>query len=365
MGQSVAPVLLQEAEGYADDRLPRAWGGPAGSGTLRADPGDFFVEEVLGFEPEGEGEHLLVFIEKRELNTADVAEALRRCAGVRPVDVSFAGLKDRRAVTRQWFSLYLPGRADPDLRDIEGGQLRILRTARHSRKLRRGALRGNRFHLVVRDFEGDAGQAGSLLEQIARYGFPNYFGAQRFGRGNSNLLRAAQLFSGDRRMRRPQRSLCLSAARSLLFNHVLAARVRAGTWRQPLPGDVFQLAGRTTLFRAEAIDDELRRRCDALEIHPTGPLWGRGGRVQPGGEAAAAETALLAGLAAWREGLDAAGLEADRRALRAVAEDLAWSRAGATWDLTFGLGRGVYATSLAREWLAVGGPGGGLLEAGD
>lgn len=351
-----APVLLHQAEGYADEQLPRAWGGPAGRGTLRAEPGEFFVEEELGFAPDGEGEHLFVFVEKKELNTADVAEMLRRHAGVRPVDVSFAGLKDRRAVTRQWFSVYLPGRADPDLRDIESARLRVLRTARHSRKLRRGALRGNRFHLVARDFDGDADQAAEVLQQIARYGFPNYFGAQRFGRANSNLVRAAQLFGGDRRMRRPQKSLCLSAARSLLFNRVLAARVTAGTWQSPLPGEVFQLAGRTTLFRAEAIDDELLRRCAALEIHPTGPLWGRGGRVRPDGPVAAAEVVVLAEFEAWEAGLEGEGVEGDRRALRAVAEALEWSASGTTWELAFGLGRGVYATSLMREWLAAAGP---------
>ena len=361
--QPMTAVLLHQAESYADERLPRAWGGAAGHATLRAEPADFFVEEDLGFVPEGEGEHLFVFVEKKELNTPDVAEALRRCAGVRPVDVSFAGLKDRRAVTRQWFSIYLPGKADPDLRDIASERLRVLRTIRHPRKLRRGALRGNRFRIIARDFTGDVEQAGAVLNHLATRGFPNYFGAQRFGRGNSNLVRAAQLFGGDRRMRRPQRSLCLSAARSFLFNRVLAARVTADTWQRPLPGEVFQIAGRKSLFRAGESDDELHRRCDALEIHPTGPLWGRGGRVWPDRQVAATERDALAGLAAWQEGLESQGMEGDRRALRAVVEALEWSVSGRTWELAFGLGRGVYATSMTREWLAFAGPDGQVLSA--
>ena len=344
--------LVAEAMSYADSQLPRAWGGPGGRGTLRAGPADFFVEEDLGFEPDGEGEHLFVFVEKKALNTADVAEALRRCVGIKPVDVSFAGLKDRHAITRQWFSLYLPGKADPDMGVLEGEQLRILRTLRHSRKLRRGVLRGNRFRLRVRDFTGDADRVGEVLARIAAQGFPNYFGAQRFGRANSNLVQAAQLFDGSRRLRRPQKSLCLSAARSMLFNRVLAARVAGDNWQHPLPGEVFQIAGRKSLFRADALDEELHRRCEALEIHPTGPLWGRGGRVWPSGPAAAAEQAALADLAAWQTGLEAEGLEGDRRALRAVAGGLEWEEKGNGWELTFSLGRGVYATSLMREWLA-------------
>jgi tRNA pseudouridine13 synthase len=345
------PLALQ-ARAFSLVESPRAWGGPAGHGLLRVTPEDFFVEEIPGFEPEGEGEHLLLFIEKRDLNTVDVANVLRRASGVRQVDVSYAGLKDRFAVSRQWFSIYLPGKADPALSDIEGDHLRVLRAVRHSRKLRRGALRGNRFRLVVREFSGDPGRVEEILAAIARDGFPNYFGAQRFGRNNSNLVTAAELFSGKRRMRRAQKGFPLSAARSMLFNRVLASRITGGHWNRPLEGEVFQLAGARGLFRETVLDDELLRRCADLEISPTGPLWGRDARVQPQGAARDAEYRALAEYWPWCEALEKEGLEGDRRALRATAAELHWSFRNDQIEMEFVLGRGSYATALVREALA-------------
>jgi tRNA pseudouridine13 synthase len=350
--------LVRQAESFDVHVLARAWGGPAGHGLIRVSPEDFRVDEQLGFETEGEGEHLFVHVEKRGLNTPDVAGLLSKVTGVPPMAVSYAGLKDRWAVTRQWFSVHLPGKSDPNLSEMESEQIRVLATSRHSRKLRRGALRGNRFRLVVREFAGDPALAEQRLDRIARHGFPNYFGEQRFGRRNSNLVLAVRLFSGKRRMKRAQRGLCLSAARSLLFNELLSARIVAGTWNRPLDGEVFQLDSARSLFREERTDDVLNLRCDALEIHPTAPLWGRDGRLQALGEALAAELAVLDAFLFWRQGLERAGVEADRRPLRAVAEGLEWNRDGPNWELCFALGRGSYATSLLREWLDVSAIGG-------
>jgi tRNA pseudouridine13 synthase len=347
-----ADSLALQARAYSLVESPRAWGGPAGHGLLRVDPEDFFVEEIPGFEPDGEGEHLLLLVEKRELNTADVANALRRLCGVRQVDVSYAGLKDRYAVSRQWFSVYLPGKADPPLPDIESDRLRVLKAVRHSRKLRRGALRGNRFRLVVREFSGDADRVDEIFAAIARDGFPNYFGAQRFGRNNSNLVTAAELFHGKRRVRRAQKGFPFSAVRSMLFNRVLASRITGGHWNQPLEGEVFQLAGARGLFRETVLDDELLRRCADLEISPTGPLWGRDARVQPLGAARDAEYRALAEYMPWCEALEKEGLEGDRRPLRATAAELRWAFRSDQIEMEFVLGRGSYATALVREALA-------------
>ena len=347
-----ADALVLQARAFSLVELPRAWGGPAGHGLLRVRPEDFFVEEIPGFEPDGEGEHLLLLVEKRDLNTVDVANALRRLSGVRQVDVSYAGLKDRFSVSRQWFSIYLPGKPDPSFGEIEGDRLRVLKAVRHSRKLRRGALRGNRFRLVVREFSGDPGRVDGIFAAIARDGFPNYFGEQRFGRNNSNLVTAAELFARGRRMPRAQKGFALSAARSMLFNRVLASRIDSGHWIRPLEGEVFQLAGARGLFRETVLDDELRRRCADLEISPTGPLWGRDARVQPLGAARDAEYMALAEYMPWCEALEKEGLEGDRRALRATAAELHWAFRNDHIDMEFVLGRGSYATALVREALA-------------
>ena len=336
--------------------LPCAWGGPVGRGVLRASAEDFQVVEDLGVEASGAGEHVLLKIRKRNLNTAEVAAHIARLAGVRPRDVSYAGLKDRRAVTTQTFSVHLPGKEDPDWRDLEGDNLQVLGAVRHHRKLRRGTLRGNAFTLRVRKFSGDPDALAARMQQVAEKGVPNYFGAQRFGRDGNNLLRAQALFAGEiKKVRRDKRSIWLSAARSWLFNKVLAARVEDDSWNRLLPGDVMQLAGARGQFMAEADDAELASRLDRQEVHITGPLYGKAGRaLQPQSVAGELEQALLSEEASWLEGLRRFGLEADRRPLRLTVTDLQWQLQQDTLELHFSLVSGAYATAVAREWFQSG-----------
>ena len=333
-----------------DTDLPFAFGGPAGSGRLRVEPEDFVVREIPICAPDGSGEHVWLYIRKRNANTEWVARQIARFAGAAPRDVSFAGLKDRRAVTEQWFSVQLPGRADPDWARLEVEGVTVLQAARHSRKLRRGALRGNRFEIRVRGFDGDRALAEARLRALAARGVPNYFGTQRFGRDGGNLEAAARMLRGEgRRPARHERGLYLSAARSHLFNQVLAARVAAGTWDTLLDGDVLQLDGGRAWFVADAGDAELPRRLQGMEVHPTGPLWGRGDPATQG----AARALELACLEPWREwcaGLERAGLEQDRRALRVRAAELSWSWADESeLSLAFALPSGSYATALLHE----------------
>lgn len=351
--------LQQQASEYHVDAHPRAWGGSAGRGLLRAVPEDFFVEEELGFEPEGEGEHLYVFIEKRQLNTQDVAETLRKMAGVEPADVGYAGLKDRRAVTRQWFSLRLADARDPDFSSIENTSLRLLHSVRGRHKLQRGDLDGNRFVLVIRNFQGDRARAESILQSIQTGGFPNYFGAQRFGRDNSNLFGALEVFEG-RRLERWLRGICLSAARSLLFNQVLDARVSMEKWNSPLEGDVFEIAGTGSCFLDFSKDlAAMSERCRLGEIHPTGPLCGGRPRTLPRSEAKTVEALALQPYAEWCSELEKQRVAASRRSLRGFARDLGWSVEKDTWELRFSLGSGSYATALLREWVEAADKGGG------
>jgi tRNA pseudouridine13 synthase len=330
--------------------LAYAWGKPPATGRLRQYPEDFRVTEIPLLEPDGEGEHVWLWIRKRGENTLYVAEQLSRLAGVHPRQVSFAGLKDRHAVTEQWFSVQLPGREGPAWETMNSATLTVLRHARHSRKLRRGALMGNTFSITVRDMEGDSGELEHRLGMVAKYGVPNYFGEQRFGRDGSNLQTADRLFNNPKlRLSRNKRSLTLSAARSLLFNQVLSVRVTAANWNAPLAGDAMQLDGSHSYFIAEHVDADLSRRVDSQDIHPTGPLHGRG-ETPVQGACRELETAVLADHASWCAGLEAAGLKQDRRALRLGVTGLAWQR-GASGELvlTFSLPAGAYATSVLRE----------------
>ncbi len=329
------------------DALPFAHGGPPLHGVLRAKAEDFFVDEVLGFEPEGSGEHVFVHIEKTGANTDWVAKQLARFAGVAPMAVGWSGMKDRHAVTRQWLSVHLPGKADPDWSSLDIDGVKVLDARRHDRKLKRGAHRSNRFRIRLRDISGDRDAALAQIEVITAQGVPNYFGEQRFGRGGDNVDLARALFAG-RRMPREQRSFALSAARSHLFNRTLASRVVDGSWNQPLAGDVFMLAGTHSVFGPEPIDDAVRERMTRLDIHSTGAMWGKGD-LRSSGEVAELESLIALADAELADGLVRNGLDQQRRSLRLLAADLS-----ATWEddalvLDFSLESGAFATVLIRE----------------
>ncbi len=327
-----------------------AHGGPVARGVLRAHPRDFEVEEVLGFEPDGSGEHVLLWIEKTGANTDWVARQLARAAGVAPMAVGYAGLKDRHAVTRQAFTVQLAGRAAPDWQALRIEGVEVLSTARHSRKLRRGAHRANRFVIRLRDVEGDREEVEHRLARIAACGVPNYFGEQRFGREGGNVALAEALFAG-RRLPREQRSIALSAARSALFNAVLARRVGEGNWDQGLDGDVWMIDGTQSIFGPEPWSEDLAQRLATGAIHPTGPMWGQGD-LRSAGAVAALERAVADAHAALAAGLAGAGLAQERRALRLRVRELrhGWP-APDLLELGFTLDRGAFATSMLRELL--------------
>lgn len=326
---------------------PYAWGGPPLSARLRAQPDDFFVDEDLGFEPDGAGEHVFLRVEKRGANTEWVARAIARFAGVAPDAVSFAGLKDRHAVTRQTFCVPLGLKRELDWSALADDEFRVLDAQRHGRKLKRGALRRNRFRIVLRDATGDRDAAQQRLDAIAAHGVPNYFGEQRFGRDGANAARAQAMFDG-RRVQRHERGLLLSAARSQLFNDVLARRVAQESWNRALDGEVWMLDGTHSIFGPEPLTPELDARLRRGDIHTTGPLWGRG--VLRCGEAVAAlEQAAADAQSGLARGLEAAGLAQERRSLRLQAQELDWSWDGDALCVAFALPAGCYATTLLRE----------------
>lgn len=328
--------------------LPYAYGTPPLAAQLRSSPEDFLVEEILGYEADGEGEHALLWVEKRGANTDWVARELARFAGVPPLAVGYAGLKDRHAVTRQAFTVQLAGKPDPDWHAFPHAEVKVLAAARHKRKLKRGALRGNRFVLVLRQVEGDRARAEEVLGRIAARGVPNYFGEQRFGRGGGNVEQARAMFAG-RRVDRDKRSFLLSAARSHLFNEVLAARVERDAWDSPLDGEIWSLAGTRSWFGPEPFDAALAERLARGDIHPSGPLWGQG-ETPARGEAAELETAIALANADLVEGLAAARMDQERRPLRLMPQQLRWRWLESdALELAFELPAGAYATVVVRE----------------
>ncbi len=337
---------------FAD--LARAFGAPPLSGVLRREPDDFRVEEELGFEPEGCGPHHWLLVCKTGCTTPFAARILADRHALPVREVGFAGLKDRHATTTQWFTL--PARAhapDPRPGEVAAG-VRIVRAARGRKKLRRGVHAGNRFAIAIREVEGDRQAFADRVQRVARAGVPSYFGAQRFGREGGNVAAAAGMLRGESKPAdRFVRGLYLSAARSLLFNRVLHRRVEAGGWNRYVPGDAIVIAGRRRALAPGASPREggtAREWVDEFRAHPTGPLWGRDASDGVAAEALAFEQAALAGCEGWRVGLEAAGLEADRRALRVVPSNLEWEgSADGALVVRFGLPRGAYATAVMRE----------------
>ncbi|WP_028239517.1 tRNA pseudouridine(13) synthase TruD [Stutzerimonas azotifigens] len=334
---------------------PTACGEPLGRATLKAVAEDFQVDEVLDIPLSGAGEHLWLWVEKRELNTEEAARRLARAAGVPLRAISYAGLKDRQALTRQWFSLHLPGKADPDLARAQDASLAVLRQVRHSRKLQRGAHSANGFTLRLTALEADHAALDERLRRIAAHGVPNYFGPQRFGHDGGNLQQARE-FAEARVLpaQRNLRSRALSAARSHLFNRVLAERVAAGTWDRAQVGDLLSFTTSRSFFtagEAECGDPRLA----ALDLHPTGPLWGRG-ESPAQGASGALERAIAATEPAIAEWLAEAALEHERRILRLPIGGLSWHYpAPDILQLEFVLPTGCFATAVVRELVSLAG----------
>ncbi|WHP79736.1 tRNA pseudouridine(13) synthase TruD [Edwardsiella anguillarum] len=325
-------------------------GRPAATGVVKAFAEDFFVAEDLGFAPDGEGEHVLVRLRKEGCNTQFVAENLARFARIAARSVSYAGLKDRHAVTEQWFCLHLPGRDTPDFSQfvLEGCQ--VMTVARHRKKLRIGTLRGNQFRLVLRHIS-DSAEVEERLRRVAAQGVPNYFGEQRFGRGGNNLQQARRWATDQIRVKeRAKRGFYLSAARSALFNRLVSERLAAGCFSRALAGDALQLTGRGSWFVAQEAElAALQQRLDAGELRITAALPGDGdGGVA--GDAAEFERRVLSEYADLQALLTRERVEPARRAVLLQPQVMAWNWwDDATVELTFDLPAGSFATSVVRE----------------
>ncbi len=323
------------------DTLPRMMGVPATTGILRAEPADFMVREALAFDLTGAGEHMYLLVRKTGQNTRWVAKQLARALDLPFRAVGFAGMKDRHAVTEQWFSLHLPGRADPDLVALAIDGVEVLEQHRHLGKLRVGALRGNEFRLVIRDLDGDLSDFERRLKAL-RDGFvPNYFGSQRFGRRGGNLALFGNL-EQPAELGRESRSFALSALRSALFNNYLAQRIVEGSSLTPLPGEIVYCEAEQGYRHEPDVRDS------GQLLQPTGLLWGSGGN-RATDNALDHEQAFFSQYPATMKLLAAHDLRMMRRPLMIRPGGLEWHPGERQATVRFGLARGQFATAVLRE----------------
>ena len=330
--------------------FPRAYGEPVCAAQVRAEPEDFQVDELMNLDFDGSGEHLCILVRKRNQNTRWLAAEMAAQLELPESAIGYCGLKDRRAVTSQWFSLHLPEhsgsgretasqtvqnrRRPNDKRVVQGLHLDecdILSSQRHGKKLRRGMHAGNRFKLRLKNVQGDRTAIQQRLEQIDE-GVPNYFGEQRFGIDGQNLVEADKLLRKTRVRGGGRNGIYLSSARSYLFNQILAARIEQDCWASALPGQLVPAATEST------------------EQVPSGALWGRG-RARVDAEVLRFENEVLSPWADWLKSLEHCGLGQERRALVLKPQQF-----NSQWEeddlvLNFELPVGAYATALLRELL--------------
>ncbi|WP_226704194.1 tRNA pseudouridine(13) synthase TruD [Microbulbifer elongatus] len=308
---------------------PRALGGAAIRADFRTEPEDFVVDELAAPEPApvpGESEHVIVQVRKRGANTGYVAQQLAQLAGVQSKDVGYYGLKDRHAVTTQWFSVWLAQKPEPDWQQVNDEEISVLQHFRGLRKLRRGEHLGNRFQIRLRNVQGDRDAAEAVLAKVPA-GVPNYFGEQRFGHNGGNLDLVNRIVADEeagkrRRIPRNQKAFAMSAGRSWLFNQVLAARVEQGNWLQVIAGEP--------------------------EEAGSGPLWGRG-RNPAGDEQLALEQEAMAPWKPWCDWLEHCGLSQERRGLVLQPQGFQARWEGDDLILNFALPPGTFATAVLRE----------------
>lgn len=330
-------------------QLTYLFGQPVITGNLRTKMEDFKVFEQLPFEPCGDGEHLFIHIRKTGANTVFVARELAKYFSVKENLVSYAGLKDRFAVTEQWFGVHVPGKQEYDLSDLDIEGVDILTSKRHNKKLRIGALTGNLFELTLRDVS-DPQALARRWQAVSEHGVPNYFGEQRFGINGGNLERAAALFGGQKVKDKKKRGMYLSAARSQIFNAVVSTRIENGTFDNPVAGDVMMLAGTQSVFLASEIDQTIIDRLNEKDIDITAPMWGAG-ELKTENDARAIEQAVCETYSDFCQGLPKFGLKQERRKARLQISDSNLEIVDSTATLTFSLSAGSYATTVLRELL--------------
>ena len=319
---------------------------PKQTALLKAECADFVVKEQLGYDMSGDGEFVAVKVRKTDCNTLFVGEQLAKFAGISARNMSYAGLKDRKAVTEQWFSLQMPGQPTPDFSQFSLEGVEILDVTRHQRKIRIGSLQGNHFEILLRNTE-ETDELKVRLDFLAKNGFPNYFTEQRFGRDGNNLTQALRWANGEIKVKdRNKRSFYLSAARSEIFNLIVAKRIELGLAQQVLHGDILQLNGSHSWFMVDESEDlaQLQQRLAQQDVLLTAPLIGEEEKsaVDFEHEIFAQHQALFALMRQER-------MKAARRPILMHPQYFQWQFEPNGLRLQFALPAGSYATALIRE----------------
>ncbi len=326
----------------------RAHGFPKSSAIFKQHPEDFHVNEFFAEPFSGAGEHLVLKIEKKGLTTEEVVKSLSRLTHRSIKLISYAGLKDRQAITTQWFSIHVPGEEIPGVEQLEAPGWRVLESTRHHKKLRPGFLTGNQFMVRLQEVS-DKADLLQRIEQIKQSGVPNYFGEQRFGREAGNLIKAEEMLVNGRKVKdRFLKGIYCSAARSWLFNLILSLRVKEGTWNKPLAGDVMQLSGSNSIFAVDDLSEGIIERIRARDISPASPLAGIG-KNKVTRDALALINTIYKDWLPWIAGLQRYGLEEAWRANILFVEQLECVIHDKTAELSFILPAGSYATVVLRE----------------
>ncbi|QHJ12793.1 tRNA pseudouridine synthase D [Paraglaciecola mesophila] len=329
---------------------------PEAKGIFKQQPDDFIVQEILGYAPLGEGEHIYLWVRKEGLNTAYLAEQIAKFAQLPLRAVTYAGRKDKHSVSEQWFGVHKPGKAEYDWTKLDVPGATVLKAIRHNKKLRTGVLKGNKFTILLRDvIETDALE--KRIEQVNISGVPNYYGPQRFGDSRydpkgSNLVLAEKMLEGEAIRNRNKRSMAISALRSWLFNEVVSERIAAGYFNQPLQGDVMSLAGNASYFVSEHIDESIKQRLADRDIYISGPLWGKG-ELASTGTALALEKSVISKHPKVSKTLADLGLEQERRPIVLYPSNLTWTWQQNNLRISFDLPSGTFATSILREILHI------------
>ncbi|HGK7684154.1 TPA: tRNA pseudouridine(13) synthase TruD [Legionella pneumophila] len=328
---------------------PRAYGIPNSTATFKLCPEDFQVNELFEGQFSGEGEHIVLKIEKKGLTTEEVVKSLARLIN-KPIKlISYAGLKDKQALTTQWLSIHAPGEVIEGIETLEAPGWKILECTRHNKKLRPGFLSGNHFTIALRNVSNETDLI-HRIEQIKLKGVPNYFGEQRFGRDGGNLIKAEEILVQGRKVKdRFLKGMYFSAARSWLYNLILSRRVKESSWNLPLLGDVIQLVGSNSVFvNDKSMDEQLLQRIGEKDVSPASPLPGRSKNLVKG-TALQIINEVYAEWSAWLDGLEKNGLEEAWRANILYAEQIEYRINQGTVELSFVLPAGAYATVVLRE----------------
>ncbi|HDR1021258.1 TPA: tRNA pseudouridine(13) synthase TruD [Pasteurella multocida] len=323
---------------------------PEQTALLKAECADFVVKENLGYEMSGDGEFVALKVRKTDCNTLFVGEKLAQFVGIADRNMGYAGLKDRKAVTEQWFCLQMPGQPTPDFSQFQLEGVEILEVTRHNRKIRTGSLDGNHFEILLRGAK-ETYELKERLENLKKFGFPNYFTEQRFGRDGHNLTQALRWATGEIKVKdRKKRSFYLSAARSEVFNLVVSERIDLQLAQQVLRGDILQLQGSHSCFQADENEDlnALQVRLEQQDILLTAPLIGEQNHPATDieNQIVGQHHVLLKLMAQER-------MKAARRPILMQAQDLRWAFTEEGLKLYFYLPAGSYATALVRELVNV------------